>query len=90
MPTVETLAVGLWFAGLLLLLLGILTGIARLAIYRHTGDLTLPLIRGVLPLLTGMLLLAVSLYLFDVRRDVLAVWLALAGILVAVTLWRHR
>ncbi len=86
----ETLAVGLWFAGLVLVLLGILMVIARLAIYRHTGDLTFPLKRGVLPLLSGMVLLSVSLYLFDVRRDVLVAWLALLGSLIAIALWRYR
>ncbi len=86
MPTDEALEIVMWAAGLLLVLVGILMTIARLAIARHTGRFDPPWRYGFAPFILGMALITVSAYRLGVRDGLTELWLAIVTVGIAMAL----
>lgn len=84
MPTDDAVPIAIWVAGLLVLLGGILVTIARLAVYRHTGEFRMPYRRGVVPLLVGLALVSVSAFMLGVRDGLILLW---AGVALLAAVW---
>lgn len=89
MPGEDTVAIVVWAGGLLVLLAGILVTIARLAVYRHTGEFEPPYVRGIAPMLIGLCLLSVAAYLLGVREGLVVVWGTVAAISMVFLLVRQ-
>lgn len=88
MPVEDAPAIIIWFAGLLLMLVGILMFIARAAIYRHTKEFRLPWRRGIAPLVAGLILISISMYLLGVRDELLTLWIVVGSITVVIAVIR--